>query len=72
MADRDMTKREEAWVARLQRSLDAMPPGLSLFCDGMGITVMDERAGDAAQEPETRRDHVLADVRCDRIGAGDW
>lgn len=73
---REMTAAERNWVARLKRTLDAMPPRLKGFHAPGSITFFDvddpclDEQG--AVERQAGEIGYISSSALDRIDAGDW
>lgn len=74
MADREMTADERRWLKRLQRTLDAQPKTLLVYCHGHDASALD-RDNPAAHSEYDKREAVIGDAPAIRTRgwiAGDF
>lgn len=73
-SERDMTADERRWLRRLQRTLDAQPASLTIYCHGDTATALDREAAATTSEFD-KRDAIIADAPAIRTRgwmAGDF
>lgn len=68
-SDRDLTADEQRWLRRLQRTLDAQPDSLTIYCHGGNATALDTDAYRECDE-HSLRDAILDDAAS--ITAHNW
>jgi hypothetical protein len=60
-SDRELAADERRWLARLQRTLDAQPKSLTIYCHGDSATALDSQHLEAV--PDDTRGAILSDAR---------